>query len=105
MFFVRCKSCLVHAAVTFEANYPILPDSRATVHCGLMDKITGIHAVREALEAGRPLEHILIAKGRQDTRVEEILQLARRQGVPVRFEERTQLDRSASTNQPSCGTA
>src|SRR5215813_4455392 len=62
-----------------------------------MDKITGIHAVREALEAGRPLEHLLIAKGRQDTRIEEIVQLARRNGVPVRFEERGQLDRSAGT--------
>ncbi len=62
-----------------------------------MDKITGIHAVREALEAGRPLEHVLIAKGRQDTRVEEIVQLARRNGVPVRFEERSQVDRSAGS--------
>src|SRR6267154_2338616 len=62
-----------------------------------MDKITGIHAVREALEAGRPLEHVLIAKGRQDTRVEEIVQLARRNGVPVRFEDRSQVDRSAGT--------
>ncbi|HLK05736.1 MAG TPA: 23S rRNA (guanosine(2251)-2'-O)-methyltransferase RlmB [Candidatus Acidoferrum sp.] len=62
-----------------------------------MDKITGIHAVREALEAGRPLEYVLVAKGRQDTRVEEIVQLARRNGVPLRFEERQQLDRSAGT--------
>ena len=62
-----------------------------------MDKLTGIHAVREALEAGRPLEHVLIAKGRQDTRTEEIVQLARRNGVPVRFEERAQIDRSAGT--------
>src|SRR5258707_2455799 len=62
-----------------------------------MDKITGIHAVREALEAGRPLEHVLIAKGRQDTRVEEIVQLARSNGVRVRFEDRSQVDRSAGS--------
>jgi 23S rRNA (guanosine2251-2'-O)-methyltransferase len=62
-----------------------------------MDRLTGIHAVREALEGGRPLEHVLIAKGRQDTRIEEIIQLARRNGVPVRFEDRSQLDRSANT--------
>ena len=62
-----------------------------------MDKITGIHAVREALEAGRPLEHVLVAKGRQDTRVEEIVQLARRNGVPLRFEDRSQVDRSAGS--------
>ncbi len=62
-----------------------------------MDKLTGIHAVKEALEAGRPLEYVLVAKGRQDTRAEEIVQLARRNGIPVRFEERAQLDRSAGT--------
>jgi 23S rRNA (guanosine2251-2'-O)-methyltransferase len=62
-----------------------------------MDKLTGIHAVKEALEAARPLEYVLVAKGRQDTRAEEIVQLARRQGIPVRFEERGQLDRAAGT--------
>src|SRR5260370_21806954 len=60
-----------------------------------MDKLTRIHAVKEALEAGRPLEYVLVAKGRQDTRAEEIVQLARRNGVSVRFEERPQLDRTA----------
>jgi 23S rRNA (guanosine2251-2'-O)-methyltransferase len=61
-----------------------------------MDRLTGIHAVREALQAGRPLDRILIAKGRQDTRVEEIVQLARLHGVPLRFEDRAQLDRLAN---------
>jgi 23S rRNA (guanosine2251-2'-O)-methyltransferase len=62
-----------------------------------MDRLTGIHAVREALEAARPLDRIVIAKGRQDTRTEEIVQLARKQGVPVRFEDRGQLDRLANS--------
>ena len=62
-----------------------------------MDRLTGIHAVKEALEAKRPIDRIAIAKGRQDSRVEEIVQLARKQGVPVRFEERGQLDRMANT--------
>ncbi len=62
-----------------------------------MDKLTGIHAVKEALEARRPIDRIAIAKGRQDTRVEEIVQLARQQGVPVRFEDRGQLDRLANS--------
>jgi 23S rRNA (guanosine2251-2'-O)-methyltransferase len=62
-----------------------------------MDKLTGIHAVKEALEAQRPIDRIVIAKGRQDTRVEEIVQLARKQGVPVRFEDRGQLDRLANS--------
>jgi len=62
-----------------------------------MDKLTGIHAVKEALEARRPIDRIAIAKGRQDTRVEEIVQLARKQGVAVRFEDRGQLDRLANS--------
>src|ERR1700731_4726017 len=62
-----------------------------------MDKLTGIHAVKEALEARRPIDRIAIAKGRQDTRVEEIVQLARKQGVPVRFEDRGHLDRLANS--------
>ncbi len=62
-----------------------------------MDRFTGIHAVREALEAGRAFDRIVIAKGRQDTRIEEIVQLARQRGVPVRFEERSQLDRLANS--------
>ncbi|HET9994716.1 MAG TPA: 23S rRNA (guanosine(2251)-2'-O)-methyltransferase RlmB [Candidatus Acidoferrum sp.] len=62
-----------------------------------MDRLTGIHAVKEALEAQRPIDRIAIAKGRQDTRVEEIVQLARKQGVPVRFEDRGQIDRMANS--------
>lgn len=62
-----------------------------------MDKLTGIHAVKEALEAQRPIDRIAIAKGRQDKRVEEIVQLARKQGVPLRFEDRGQLDRLANS--------
>ena len=62
-----------------------------------MDRFTGIHAVREALEAGSVFDRILIAKGRQDSRVEQIEQLARERGVSVRFEDRGQLDRVANT--------
>ena len=61
-----------------------------------MDRFTGIHAVREALEAGSAFDHIVIAKGRQDSRVEEIVQLARSRGIAVRFEDRSQLDRLAN---------
>ena len=60
-----------------------------------MDTLTGIHAVREALEAGRAFDRIVIARGRQDTRVEEIVQLARGRNIAVRFEDRGQLDRLA----------
>jgi 23S rRNA (guanosine2251-2'-O)-methyltransferase len=63
-----------------------------------MDQLTGIHAVREALEAGRALDRIVIARGRQDNRVEQIIQLARERNIPVRFEQRGQLDRLADSS-------
>ena len=62
-----------------------------------MDRLTGIHAVREALEAGSAFDRVVIAKGRQDTRIEEIVQLARARNIPVRFEDRGNLDRLANS--------
>jgi len=62
-----------------------------------MDKITGIHAIKEALEADRAFDRIVIVRGRQDTRIEEIVQLARKRNVSVRFEDRSQLDRLADS--------
>ncbi len=62
-----------------------------------MDRLTGIHAVREALEAGQAFDRVVITRGRQDTRVEEIVQLARERNIPVRFEDRGQLDRLAGS--------
>jgi 23S rRNA (guanosine2251-2'-O)-methyltransferase len=64
-----------------------------------VDRLTGIHAVREALEAGRAFDRIVIARGRQDTRVEEIVQLARARNISVRFEDRSQIDRLADTKE------
>lgn len=61
-----------------------------------MERLTGIHAVREALEAGSAFDRIVIAKGRQDHRIEQIVQLARGRGISVRFEDRGQLDRLAN---------
>jgi 23S rRNA (guanosine2251-2'-O)-methyltransferase len=55
----------------------------------------GIHPVREALRAGRPLDKILIAKGAAGPRIQEIVQLSRELTVPVRFEPREALDRAA----------
>jgi len=62
-----------------------------------MDRLTGIHAVREALEAGRAFDRIVIARGRQDTRVEAIVQAARARNISLRFEDRSQLDRLADS--------
>ncbi len=64
-----------------------------------MIRVTGIHAVREALEAGRALERIVIARGRHGERLETLAQLARTRGVPVRFEDRAQVDRLAGTRE------
>ena len=63
----------------------------------LTDRLTGINAVREALQAGSAIDRVVIARGRQDTRTEEIVQLARERGIPVRFEDRGQIDRLANT--------
>jgi 23S rRNA (guanosine2251-2'-O)-methyltransferase len=62
-----------------------------------MQRFTGIHAVREALEGGSAFDRVVIAKGRQDSRIEEIVQLARQRNIPVRFEDREQLDRLANS--------
>ena len=64
-----------------------------------MDKLTGPHAVREALAAGRPLQTVLVARGRHGGRLEEIVRLAKRNGVPVRFEDRVRLDQVAGTRE------
>jgi len=64
-----------------------------------MNRLTGIHAVREALEANRPLDSLIVAKGSHGNRIEELVRLARKQDVPVRFEERIQLDRTAGTRE------
>jgi len=53
----------------------------------------GIHPVREALRAQRPLERVLIAKGTSGPRIQEILALCRERGIPLRFEARDALDR------------
>src|SRR5579864_6784421 len=66
---------------------------------GNMDRLTGIHAVREALESGRALERIVVARGRHGDRIEELVAAAREHNVPVRFEERAVVDRLAGTTQ------
>jgi 23S rRNA (guanosine2251-2'-O)-methyltransferase len=55
--------------------------------------LSGVHPVAEALKAKRPLERIVIARGAGGTRLQEIIDLARTAGVPVRFEDRGSLDR------------
>ncbi len=64
-----------------------------------MSRLLGIHAIREALEAGRAIERIVVARGRGGDRVEEIVRLARSRNVPVRFEDREAITRLAGTDQ------
>jgi 23S rRNA (guanosine2251-2'-O)-methyltransferase len=59
--------------------------------------LSGIHPVAEALRARHPLERVLIAQGAGGPRLQEIIDLARRAQVPVRFEARPALDRLAGT--------
>lgn len=64
-----------------------------------MSKLLGIHSIREALEAGRAIERIVVARGRGGDRVEEIVRLARSRNIPVRFEDRDAITRLAGTEQ------
>src|SRR5581483_102736 len=59
--------------------------------------LSGIHPVGEALRAKRPLDRVVIAQGAGGPRLQEIIDLARRAAVPVRFEPRSALDRLAGT--------
>jgi 23S rRNA (guanosine2251-2'-O)-methyltransferase len=60
--------------------------------------LSGIHPVAEALRAKHPLDRLLIAQGAGGPRVQEVIDLARRASVPVRFEPRNALDRLAGTS-------
>lgn len=61
-----------------------------------MSPLAGIHPVREALRAGRPLDRVMILKGAAGPRLQELIDLCRERGVPVRFESRETLDRAAA---------
>jgi 23S rRNA (guanosine2251-2'-O)-methyltransferase len=59
--------------------------------------LIGIHPVAEALRARRPLDRVLVAKGVGGARVQEIIDLSRKNSTPLRFEERAALDRLAGS--------
>jgi 23S rRNA (guanosine2251-2'-O)-methyltransferase len=62
-----------------------------------MNVLYGIHAVEQALAGGRPLERLLVARGRGGRRAEELVKAARAANVPVRFVSREELDRLAGS--------
>jgi 23S rRNA (guanosine2251-2'-O)-methyltransferase len=64
-----------------------------------MNWLTGFHAVEQALAAERALDRIVIARGRHGERVEAVVQMAKAKGVPVRFEDRQQIDRLVGTHE------
>jgi 23S rRNA (guanosine2251-2'-O)-methyltransferase len=60
-----------------------------------MSMLAGIHPVREALRAGRPLERVLVAKEATGPRIQELVEICRTRGIPVRFEPKERLDKAA----------
>ena len=62
-----------------------------------MPVLSGIHPIAEALRAAHPLDRVIVAQGAGGPRLQEIIDLARRAHVPVRFEPRASLDRLAGT--------
>ena len=61
-----------------------------------MPYIYGINAVSEALKArGRAFEWVGMAKERHDIRLQRLIEDCRKLGLPVRFLQRTELDRMA----------
>ena len=61
-----------------------------------MHYIYGINAVSEALKArGRAFEWVGMAKERHDLRLQRLIEECRKVGIPIRFVQRTELDRMA----------
>jgi 23S rRNA (guanosine2251-2'-O)-methyltransferase len=63
-----------------------------------MEVLYGLHPVEEALKAGRRrFDHVLVAREREDARIERLVALCRQSGVRVRQESREQLTQLAQT--------
>jgi 23S rRNA (guanosine2251-2'-O)-methyltransferase len=63
-----------------------------------MEVLYGVHPVEEALKAGkRRFDHVLVARERDDARLERLVTLCREAGIRVRQEAREQLTLLAQT--------
>jgi 23S rRNA (guanosine2251-2'-O)-methyltransferase len=63
-----------------------------------MEVLYGVHPVEEALKAGRRrFDHVLVAREREDARLERLVAACRQAGVRVRQESREQLTLLAKT--------
>src|SRR6202453_2922273 len=64
----------------------------------LMEVLYGVHPVEEALKAGRRrFDHVLVAREREDQRLERLVAALREAGIRVRQESREQLTLMAKT--------
>ena len=50
-----------------------------------MSVLAGIHAVKHALEANEPVDELLIEKGKRHPRINELIHLAKKQGIRFSF--------------------
>ena len=63
-----------------------------------MAVLVGIHPVREALRArSRSFQYLAVSRDRRDARINELVRLAREQGIGVRFESPAALDHLAGS--------
>jgi 23S rRNA (guanosine2251-2'-O)-methyltransferase len=64
-----------------------------------MEVLYGLHPVSEALKAGRRrFDHVLVARGRHDDRLDRVIAQCRDAGIRVREESREQLTLAANTS-------
>jgi len=61
----------------------------------IMSVVAGIHAVKHALEAGSGIDELLIEKGKRHPRINELIHLAKKNGVRYSFVPKQALERLA----------
>jgi 23S rRNA (guanosine2251-2'-O)-methyltransferase len=57
----------------------------------------GIHAVTQALEAGRAAERLLVLRGKKGAAIDKVVRAAKQANIPVRFVTKSELDREADS--------
>ncbi|HUV70125.1 MAG TPA: 23S rRNA (guanosine(2251)-2'-O)-methyltransferase RlmB [Terracidiphilus sp.] len=81
-----------------RSGNPRVVDLPASSTLSIMEVLYGLHAVEEALKAGRRrFDHVLVARERDDPRMERLMAQCREAGVRVRQESREQLNIVAQT--------
>lgn len=62
-------------------------------------QIEGKNPILEALKSGVTIEKIMVAKGRKETRVQELFELAKERKIKIQYVDRKKLDYSSKTGQ------